>query len=166
MQIRTLVLLIAVACTLAFVLFNWAAITAPGSVSLGVTTVVAPLGVILLAILAVLAVLFIAFVVQLQTALLFESRRHAKELAAQRSLADTAEASRFTELRNFLDAALRQISERDAAQQTELLEYLARHEAGFLSAVEVLGNGVAAHIGQLEDRIERAGFPANPEGRR
>ncbi|HSD36218.1 MAG TPA: hypothetical protein VLC92_01850 [Rhodocyclaceae bacterium] len=166
MRIRTLVLLIAVACTLAFVLFNWAAITAPGSISLGVTTVVAPLGIILLAILVVLAVLFIAFVAQLQTALLFESRRHAKELAAQRALADTAEASRFTELRNFLDGALKQVSERDAAQQAELLEYLEKHEAGFLGAVEVLGNGVAAHIGQLEDRIERAGFPGNPEGRR
>jgi uncharacterized integral membrane protein len=165
MQIRTLVFLIAVACSLAFILFNWAAITAPGSVSLGVVTVDAPLGVVLLGMLVVLGVLFVAFAAQLQTTLLVESRRHAKELAAQRALADTAEASRFTDLRNFLDAALNQVSERDAAQQAELLEHIARHEAAFLRVVEESGNGVAAHIGQLEDRLERAGYPGKPEGR-
>ncbi|MEC5384624.1 hypothetical protein VVD49_02760 [Uliginosibacterium sp. H3] len=165
MRIRTLVLLIVVACSMAFIIFNWQAITAPGSVSLGVTTVNAPLGAILLALLVLLSVLFFGFVANLQTTLLIESRRHAKELAAQRSLADTAEASRFTELRNYLETALGQIGERDAAQQAILLDYLAKQEATVLRVVQESGNGVAAHLGELEDRLERAGYQGNPEGR-
>src|SRR3954471_17883420 len=103
MKIRTLVLLIAVLCSLGFIVFNWGAITAPGTVSLGFTTVEAPLGAVLLALIVILAVLFAGFVANLQTTLLVESRNHAKELAAQRALADSAEASRFTELRSYLE---------------------------------------------------------------
>ena len=40
----------------------------------------------------------VAYVLSLQGSVLLETRRHTKELQAQRELADKAEASRFTEL--------------------------------------------------------------------
>jgi len=164
MRLRTLILVVAVVCSLAFVILNWGVIAAPATVSLGFTTVQAAPGVILLGMLIVLSVLYAGLVSRLQKTLLIESRAHAKELEAQRILADNAEASRFTELRNYLDAALRQNGERDVLMQTALLERLDAQQAAFRVALEETGNGTAAQIGELEDRLERAGYRAIPEG--
>jgi uncharacterized integral membrane protein len=166
MQTRTLILLIAVLCSLAFVILNWGAITTPTSLSLGFTHVDAPLGIVLLGILVVLSILFVRSVSYLRTTLLVESRRHAKELEGQRALAENAEVSRFTELRNYLETALRHSSERDAAMQTALIAHLDAQAVAFRAVVDESGNGVAAHIGQLEDRLERAGYRGVPEGLR
>ncbi|MEC5399596.1 hypothetical protein [Uliginosibacterium sp. H1] len=154
MQIRTLVLLVAVLCSLVFIFLNWGAISAPGPLNLGVVVVQAPLGLVLLGILTVLSALFMGVITHLQTTLLVESRRHTKELEAQRTLANSAEASRFTELRQYLEAATLANIERQA-----------RHEAAVRAAVEETGNVVAAHLGELEDRLERAGLRGIPEGR-
>lgn len=164
MQIRTLILLLAVLCSLAFVILNWGAISTPVNVSLGFTTVLAAPGLILLGLLVVISVLFAGFAGNLQRTLLLESRQHSKELEAQRILADNAEASRFTELRRFLEVVLRQSSERDAALQAALLGRLDAHELALRAALEESGNGMAAQIGELEDRLERLGYRGNPEG--
>jgi hypothetical protein len=164
MRIRTLVLIVVVICSLAFVILNWSVIAAPAVVSLGFTTVQAAPGVILLGLLLVLSVLYAGLVSRLQRTLLIESRMHAKALEAQRVLAENAEASRFTELRNYLDAALRQNGERDMIMQTALLERLDALQAAFRLALEETGNGTAAQLGELEDRLERAGYRSTPEG--
>ncbi len=117
---------------------NWGAFNAAAPLSLGVTTVQAPLGLIMLGLVTFLCVLFAIWVISLQAAALVESRRQTKELQAQRALADSAEASRFTELRSQLMARL------DTLQQELRM------------ATEQNGNTVAAHLGQLEDRLERA----------
>lgn len=62
-----------------------------------------------------------------------ESRRMAQELAAQRELADKAEASRFTELSAHLD------------QQV----------AGLRQAMAEVANGISADIGQMDDKLDR-----------
>ena len=121
-----------------FALVNWGAFTALTPLFLGLTTVQAPLGLIMLALLAFLCVLFAVWVVALQANSLRDARRQTKELQAQRDLADKAEASRFTELR------------------TELVARLDRLQSETRLAIEQGGNTVAAHLGQLEDRLERA----------
>lgn len=121
-----------------FALLNWDVFAAPTPLSLGVATVHAPLGFIMLGLVAFLCVLFTVWVISLQAAALVESRRQTKELQAQRDLADSAEASRFTELRTHLLMRL------DAMQQE------------LRTVSEQNGNAVAAHLGQLEDRLERA----------
>lgn len=147
MDLRTLLLVLVLALTATFAAVNWSAFTAPTALSLVFTTIEAPLGLIMLAITAVIAVLFLAFIVYLQTSVLFEARRHAKALEAQRQLADQAEASRFTELRAFLEAVLAgQSAERQSAK------------ADVLARVDQAGNTLAAYIGELEDRLE--GRPA------
>ncbi len=103
MNLRTLSLLITVALIALLAAFNWNTLAAPSVVSLGVTEVQAPLGVLMLALTCLLGVFFVAYVLWLQGSVLMEARRHAKEMQAQRDLTDKAEASRFTELRTVLE---------------------------------------------------------------
>jgi hypothetical protein len=49
---------------------------------------------------------FVVWALSMQATLIVESRRQSKELQAQRELADRAEASRFTELRDFIGQEL------------------------------------------------------------
>ena len=121
-----------------FALINWTVFSALTPLSLGFTKVQAPLGLIMLGLVAFLCVLFTVWVIVLQANSLRDARRQTKELQAQRDLADKAEASRFTELRSEL------VARQDRLQRESAL------------TLEQSGNSVAAHIGQLEDRLERA----------
>jgi uncharacterized integral membrane protein len=109
MQLRNVVLLIVLAAVIVFAALNWNAFMTPTTLSLGVAQVQAPLGLVMLGLTAALTLVFLLYVVYLQTTVLLETRRHARELQAQRELADQAEASRFTELRNYLDTRLRDL---------------------------------------------------------
>jgi hypothetical protein len=144
MKLSTLLFLAVLVVALAFSIANWGVIMAPTELSLIVATVRAPLGLILLGLVLLVTVLFLGFLVYLQTTVLIESRRQARELEAQRVLADQAEASRFTELRGFVDQELKSIVAR-----------MDRSEQELKSAVERAGNTLSAYIGELEDRLER-----------
>ena len=126
MPLRTVALLIILAAIALFALLNWSAFLAPTTLSLGFGQVQAPLGLIMLALIAILTALFLGYLVYLQSTVLFEARRHARELQAQRELADQAEASRFTELRQHLDTRLTEIEGSLAAQLGEMRERLER----------------------------------------
>ncbi len=120
-----------------FALLNWEAFSALTPLNLGLTTVQAPLGMIMLGLVAFLCVLFTVWVVSMQASSLMEARRQTRELQAQRDLADRAEASRFTELR------------------TELMTRLDRLQSDSRVAIEQSSNALAAQVGELEDRLVR-----------
>jgi uncharacterized integral membrane protein len=149
MQLRTLLLVLVLVLTAAFAAVNWSAFTATTALSLGFTVVEAPLGLIMLALTALIAVLFLVFIVYLQTGVLLEARRHARELEAQRQLADQAEASRFTELRAFLEKEIARFAAETDAMRADLR-----------TAIDQSGNSLAAQLGELEDRLERRSTPA------
>lgn len=154
-MIRTVLLLVIALAIAALAALNWGTLAAPTAVSFGVTVVQAPLGLIMLGLTVLLAVFFVAYVVYLQGSVLVETRRHTKELQAQRELADNAEASRFTELRSYLDAKLQQ-AELDARLGREaFLERIAALETRLAARVEQSDNSTAAYMGQLQDRLER-----------
>ena len=119
--------------------------------SLGFMQVTAPLGLIMLGLTALLGIFFVAYVVYLQTTVLLETRRHTKEMQAQRDLADKAEASRFTELRNFLEAQ----------ENTHMARNAERH-AALLARVEQLETAIKAAL--RPDR-QHAGRPHRPARR-
>ena len=73
-----------------FALLNWDAFSALTPLNLGLTTVQAPLGLIMLGLVAFLCVLFTVWVVSMQASSLMEARRQTRELQAQRDLADNA----------------------------------------------------------------------------
>ena len=143
-MLRAIVFVLLIALVGLFALIIWSAFSALTPLSLGFTTVQAPLGLIMLGLVVFLCVLFTVWVISLQAGSLMDSRRQTKELQAQRDLADKAEASRFTELRTALMARL------DRLQDESRL------------ALDQNGNSVAAHIGQLEDRLERARLLSPP----
>jgi uncharacterized integral membrane protein len=153
MGLRTGVLLVVVLLIGALAALNWGLLASPVLMSVGFMQVSAPLGLIMLGLTVLLGILFAAYVVYLQSSVLMETRRHTKEMQSQRDLADKAEASRFTELRNFLEAQ----------ENTHMARNAERH-AGLLARVEQLENTLAAHIGQLEDRMERRPSAAFPSG--
>ncbi len=146
MNSRTLVLLLIVAATAALAVLNWTALSEPSPISLGVTTVEAPLGLIMLGLTVLLGVFFIAYVLSLQGSVLLDTRRHTKEMQAQRELADKAEASRFTELRAFLDAQHQQV-------QAQLIERLDALESRLTARAAESDNSTAAYVGQLEQQL-------------
>jgi uncharacterized integral membrane protein len=162
MKIRTIFFLIVLGAVAAFAALNWSAFITPTPLSLGVGTIQAPLGLIMLGLIAVLTALFLVFVVYLQTSVLLEARRHAHELRANRELADRAEASRFNELRAYLEAELLRMSERDMDMKTALLSRMDMHDRDLRSSIEQSGNTLAAYIGELEDRLDHRNGGVTP----
>ncbi|MBA3035800.1 MAG: LapA family protein [Desulfobacterium sp.] len=154
MKIRTLFLLIILVAITAFAALNWSVFTTPATLSLGVTVIQAPLGLVMLGLLAFLSAVFLVFVIYLQTSVLLEARRHARELHANRELANQAETSRFTELREFVEAELKRQANSGAESSAALMVRLDQLDRDLRSAVEQSGNTLAAYIGELEDRIE------------
>ena len=109
---------------------------------------------------AFLTAFFLVFVVYVQASALFDSRRHAQELQLNRELADKAEASRFTELRSFLEGELQKLAGvrsggSPVPADPAILARLDRLEKELLTAVEQSGNSLAAYLGEIEDRLER-----------
>lgn len=154
MPIRTLLLLGVVAAIAIFAALNWDVFTTSSTLSVGVADVQAPLGLVMLGLTAVLTVFFLVFIVYLQTSVLIEARRHARELQANRELADQAEASRFTDLRTFLEAELQRLADREASTSTAVQARLDGLERDLRTSVEQSGNTLAAYIAELEDRLE------------
>lgn len=127
MQWKSMSIVVVLVVLGVFTLLNLPAFLAPTTLSLGVAEVQAPLGLIMLGVTALVSALFLLFIVVQQAGALLETRRMTKELAAQRELADKAEASRVQELRlavfAHMDESVRSLS---------------------------------AHLGEIEDKLDRA----------
>ena len=154
MKIRVFVLFGVFALLIVFMILNWATIMAPTELNLGVAQVNAPLGLVMLGMIALLTALFLIYIVYLQTTVLLEARRHAKELQTNRELADKAEASRFTELRQFMDAEIQKQAIVQADSKSVILLKMDALNTDIHRAIDVSGNSLSAYIGELEDRLE------------
>lgn len=153
MRIRSLFLLLVLTLIGAFTMLNWSVFLTNQTLSMGVTTLQAPLGLVMLGLLLFVVAYFLVYVVYLQSTVLFDARRNAKELQTNRELADKAEASRFTELRGFLEAGLKQRAEQDNASVQTVMARLDALEKALHATVEQSGNSLSAYIGELEDRL-------------
>ena len=154
MRIRTVALILAIVLLAGFAALNMDEFSRPSVLSLGVTTVQVPLGLVMLVLLAVVMLVFLATTLYIQSTHLLEMRQTTRALTTQRELADKAEASRFTELRHYLEAQTLSAQQSEAAQATVLAERLAQTQQVLTSKIEQSGNTLAAYIGELEDRLE------------
>jgi uncharacterized integral membrane protein len=159
MYLRTLFLLLVLGSIAVLAAVNWEAVTAPTSLSLMFTTVQAPLGLVMLGLAAILTVLFLVFLVYLQASAIIEARRYARELRAQRELAEQAETSRISELRAFLQAELPKLADQTADLRTHIQTRLDQLDQDLRSTIEQSGNTLAAYIGEFEDRLEQKRKP-------
>ncbi|HUK40695.1 MAG TPA: hypothetical protein VLX11_06625 [Candidatus Acidoferrales bacterium] len=157
MYLRTLLIILLLGILVVFAAINWSAFVAPTTLSVGFTTMEAPLGLILLGIAAFLTLLFLVYVVYLQSSTLLESRRYGRELQAQREIADQAEASRFTQLQSFLEAELRKLTSQTDDAKAGVLARLDQLDRDLRSTVEQSVNSLSAYLGEIEDRIDRTG---------
>jgi predicted Holliday junction resolvase-like endonuclease len=154
MYLRTLMILAVLGLIAVFSALNWSAFIAPTALSLGFTSVEAPLGLILLAIVALLTLLFLVYITYLQSTVLLESRRHTRELQSQRELAEQAETSRFNQLRTSMETELEKLAGDMEQSKSLLLTRLDQLERDLRAALEQTGNSLAAYIGELEDRFD------------
>jgi hypothetical protein len=146
MSFSTLAILIVVAALAALALFNWPALSAVTTLSLGVAV---------LAFTAVLGLLFIVHIVMQQAGAVAEGRLHAKELAAQRDLADRAEASRFSELRAYIDSELRRLETQAAEQRGAVLARVDALQGSLLAKVDEATRSLSAYVGVVDDKLDR-----------
>lgn len=159
MNLSTWAILVVVAALAAIALFNWPALSAVSTVSLGVWQVQASLGLVVLAFTALLALLFIVHIVVQQAGAVSESRLHAKELAAQRELADRAEASRFSELREHLDAGLRRVESHAEQQRHALTTRVDGLQDTLLARLDESTRSLSAYVGEVDDKLDRLQAP-------
>lgn len=154
---KLLSLLTAIALVLLgfFAVANWGLLMAPASLNLLAMHVDGPLGVILLGATLVFVALFGVYVLSLRTAALMDTRRHMREMDAQRALADKAEASRFTALGAQLE---KEVAGLRAALDTGRADLLARvdvMEKAMRAQQDEASNSLAAHVGQVDDKLNR-----------
>ncbi|MGK2897488.1 MAG: LapA family protein [Burkholderiaceae bacterium] len=160
----SLTLILALVLLAAFATLNWAAIAAPSTLSLGFVDVDAPLGLVMLVFTAAICGLFIIYIVLLQAGVILEARRLTKEVKSQRELADTAEASRFTELRSLLEGELRRIEAQGAASTREFGARIEQSERGMQDKLAEATSTLSAYLGEIEDKLDRALVPVHALG--
>jgi hypothetical protein len=107
-------------------------------------------------------VVFALSAASMRTSTLIESRNLYKELEGQRTLADRAEASRFTELRDHFDTHLNGLRERDSIAMTEMEKARLEHQRELRNQLEQINRTLSARLNELEHRLEsrfeRMGF--------
>lgn len=150
MNVRSLLIFLLLMLFAVFSVVNWQALNTPTELSVLVARVEAPLGLLMLGFTAVLTAVFLAYVAFVQMSALSANRKHAEELRRQRELADQAEASRFTELRQYLEQGIAGLREAQAASEGRLREEIAD-----------AANSLAAAVGEVDDRMARQ-FPTTP----
>ncbi len=144
MRARAGVFVLVVLLLAAFAAVNWSAFVAPTRISLLITTVEAPLGLVMLGLMVLLVLAFAVQMALWQGAILLETRRHAKELQAQRALAEQAEASRFTELRALVHDEVERLAGR-----------IVQTQDGLRGEIRDNANSLAATIAEIDDRLQR-----------
>jgi uncharacterized integral membrane protein len=156
MYLRTFLILFVLGTLILFAAINWTAFVSPFKLSVVFTTVEAPLGLVLLGIVGLLTLLFLIYLVFLQSSSLLESRRQARELQNQREIAEQSEASRFSRLHSFLEVELQKLALQNDNGQAALLAKLDELESRLRSTVEQSANSLAAYMGEIDDKLEKA----------
>jgi uncharacterized integral membrane protein len=141
-----MVLLVALLLLLLMVAaINWEQFSTPGQLNLVVRQVEVPLGAVMLGVVGLFTVLYLVFLAGARTTQLVETRRYAREAHEARQLANEAEASRFSELRQYLETEVQSL--RDQISDTE--ERLS-------SAIDESHNSLVANLGEMDVREQGA----------
>lgn len=157
MNLRTFFIVLAFALLALFALLNWSAFSTPTELTLGIASVQAPLGWVMLVVTGLVSALFVLYIVIQQAGLIAESRRFAKDLQAQRELADKAEASRLTELHNYLARELRLLGEQRLAGESEqTVRRLDQMEQRLSEKLDETVRVLSAYIGEVDDKLDRS----------
>lgn len=168
MRFRFILLVLAILLVAGFAALNWSEVIRPAPLLFGAVVMDAPLGAILLGLLALAVVIFAISAGAMRTESLLESRKHYKTLEEQRALADRAEASRFTDLRQHLDSQLRELRQRDQLAASEFEKAVVQGQQELRHQLEQINRTLAARLAEIEhrldtrlDRLDRMQAPAS-----
>ena len=162
MYLRTILIVLALGVLTLFTAANWHAFITPTTLSVIFATVEAPLGLVLLGGVVLLAALFLIYVVYLQSSVLLETRRHARELNAQRELAEHAEISRVHELQEFLATQLQTLARQTEQSKSQSAQRLDQLERDLRQSIEQGQNALAAQLAEIDDRLNRGASELPP----
>lgn len=135
MKIRTLLLLLLLTVIVIFVAINWNQFTAPTTISVLFGKIEAPLGLIMLGLLILLALLFLVYALYLRSSSFISERQISKDLKDARELAEKAEQSRFTELKELIEEQFKKLTTGDSEQLDTLISKLDKLQDNIVSAV-------------------------------
>ena len=145
MRVRIIVLCVVALLVATFLSINWKVFTAPANFNFFLGTVEVPFGVVMVGLLTVVTLAFAIYVAVWQGTVLRDYRRQSNELNSQRSLADDAEASRFTSL----STLLREEMTKQSARFDESLTSLR-------TEVHDTEHSIAATLAEMDDRLRNS----------
>jgi uncharacterized integral membrane protein len=154
MRARLFFLVVAILLVAGFAAQNWPEFLRTSPLTFGVVQEEAPLGLIMLGALGVVLLVFLLSSALQESRFLMESSRHAKSLQAQRDLAEKAEVSRFTDLRQQLDANLRENRQRESIVATEFEKVVVQNHRELRNQLDQINRTLDARLGELEGRME------------
>ena len=154
MRLRNLLLLGVLAAAVAFMAVNRSVFSVRAPISFLLGTVEVPIGVVMLALVLAIVLGFSVYIALWQRSILTGYRRQSRELQAQRSLADDAEASRFTALGALLRSEMTALDQRlEAALDAVRTE------------VREAENSLSATLGEMDDRLRATAFGSRIESK-
>ncbi len=154
MRARLFFLVVAILLVAGFAAQNWAEFTRTSPLNFGLVVEEAPLGLIMLAVFGVTLLVFLLGSAMQESRHMVESSRHAKSLQAQRDLAEKAEASRFTELRQQLDTHLRDNRQRESVVASEFEKVMVQHQRELRSQLDAINRTLEGRLNELESHLE------------
>ena len=155
MKILSWIVLLAVILLIVFAAANWTLLATPASLNLLAFSVDGPLGLILVATAFFFVALCLVYVLSVRTNAMLETSRHFKQLEAQRKLADDAEASRFMSLTAQIEQEFAKVRASIDASRAADAQHVQHLEQTFSGALNETGNAIAAHVGQIDDKLDR-----------
>lgn len=151
MRVTSALALIAVAWIAAFVALNWQVLSSPVKVQFLLATFDTSIGMLTIALCSPPILVLLVYLAIRQGAFVQENRRQAKELQAQRSLAESAEMSRITELGTRIHDEIAGLDQR--------LQVGIETVRGELRDTE---RSIAATLAEMDDRMRLNGHPDTP----
>src|SRR3954466_6814190 len=161
MRGRIAFIVLAVLVTAIIASLNWSEFTRPEPLSFGLFTATAPVGVTMLVLLGIVLLVFLVSSAIQESRYLLDHRRHTRALHAQRELAEKAEASRFTDLRQHLDSHLRDTRQRESLMATEFEKRLMQSHQELRAQVERMHQMIAARLDAMDARVPASAVRAD-----
>jgi len=152
MRGRIAFIVLAVLVTAIIASLNWGEFTRLEPLSFGLFTANVAVGATMLVILGVVLAAFLVSSAIQESRYLLDHRRHSRALHAQRELAENAEASRFTDLRQHLDAHMRESRQREAVMGTEFEKRMLQSHQELRAQVERMHQMIGSRLDGLEGR--------------
>ena len=142
-----------------FAVANWTLLTAPATLNFLLFSVEGPFALVLFGAIVVFAALFALYALSLRASALLETRRHLKELGAQRRLAEEAEASRLAALSAQIEREFAAMRASIEATREEMSQRTRELERDLGRRIDETSNALFANLGEIDDKLERPGRP-------